>query len=143
MRLDMERALGIAQTKLGGAPLEFSELDERMQPRRVTADPLRWGDVALQRKDVPTSYHLSVVIDDARQDITHVVRGRDLYAATDIHRLLQVLLDLPELVYFHHRLIADASGQKLAKSAGAPGLRDLRRQGFSPGDIRRMAGFDG
>ena len=75
MRLDMERALGIAHTKLGGAPLEFSELDEHMQPRRVTADPLRWGDVVLQRKDVPTSYHLSVVVDDARQDITHVVRG--------------------------------------------------------------------
>jgi len=141
MRLDMERALGIAQTKLGGAPLEFSELDEHMQPRRVTADSRRWGDVVLQRKDVPTSYHLSVVVDDARQGITHVVRGQDLYASTDIHRLLQVLLGLPEPVYRHHRLVADASGQKLAKSAGAPGLRALRAQGISSGAIKEMIGF--
>jgi glutamyl-Q tRNA(Asp) synthetase len=142
MRIDMERALELAQTKLGGAPLEFSELDENMRPRRVPADPLRWGDVVLQRKDVPTSYHLSVVVDDARQGITHVVRGRDLYAATDIHRLLQILLGLPEPAYHHHQLIADALGQKLAKSADAPGLRHFRAQGFSPDDIRQMVHMD-
>jgi glutamyl-Q tRNA(Asp) synthetase len=140
MRLDMERAL--ARAKLGGAPLEFVELDDGMQPRRVAADPMRWGDVVLQRKDVPTSYHLSVVVDDARQGITHVVRGQDLYASTDIHRLLQVLLDLPEPIYFHHRLIADASGQKLSKSAGAPALKSLRAKGLSSGDIRRMVGLE-
>lgn len=141
MRLDMERALGLARMKLGRTPLEFVELDETMRPHRIAVDPRRWGDVILQRKDVPTSYHLSVVVDDARQGITHVVRGQDLYASTDIHRLLQVLLDLPEPVYRHHRLIADASGQKLAKSAGAQGLRDLRAQGISPGAIREMIGF--
>ena len=141
MRLDLERALELACAKLGGAPLEFVELDDRLQPRRVTADPMRWGDVIIQRKDVPTSYHLSVVVDDARQGITHVVRGQDLYASTDIHRLLQVLLDLPEPIYFHHRLIADASGQKLSKSAGAPGLKSLRAQGLSPADIKRMIGL--
>jgi glutamyl-Q tRNA(Asp) synthetase len=138
MRIDMERAVELAQTKLGGAPLEFSELDERMRPRRIAVNARRWGDVVLQRKDVPTSYHLSVVVDDARQGITHIVRGRDLYAATDIHRLLQMLLGFPEPLYHHHHLIADASGQKLAKSADAPGLRHLRAQGFSPDDIRQM-----
>lgn len=141
MRLDMDRALALASDKLGGMPLEFVELDEHMQPRRVAVDPRRWGDVVIQRKDVQTSYHLSVVVDDARQGITHVVRGQDLYAATDIHRLLQVLLDLPEPVYRHHRLIADASGQKLSKSADAPGLRDLRAQGLGPDDIKRMIGL--
>jgi glutamyl-Q tRNA(Asp) synthetase len=141
MRLDMERALELARTKLGGGPLEFVELDENMRPHRIAVDPRRWGDVVLQRKDVPTSYHLSVVVDDARQGITHVVRGQDLCASTDIHRLLQVLLRLPELVYRHHRLIGDASGQKLSKSAGAPGLRDLRANGLSPGDIKKMVGL--
>jgi glutamyl-Q tRNA(Asp) synthetase len=142
MRLDMERALALAHAKLGGASLEFTELGETMKPRRVAVDPRRWGDAIIQRKDVPTSYHLSVVVDDARQGITHVVRGQDLYASTDIHRLLQVLLDLPEPIYFHHRLIADASGQKLAKSAGAPGLKSLRVQGLSPHDIKRMIGLE-
>jgi glutamyl-Q tRNA(Asp) synthetase len=141
MRLDMEQALALAGAKLGGAPLEFVELDDDLQPHRVAADPLRWGDVVIQRKDVPTSYHLSVVVDDARQGITHVVRGEDLYAATGIHRLLQVLLDLPEPVYRHHRLIADASGQKLAKSTGAPGLRDLRARGLGSAGIRRAIGL--
>jgi glutamyl-Q tRNA(Asp) synthetase len=142
MRLDMERALALAQAKLGGASLEFTELDETMKPRRVAVDPRRWGDAIIQRKDVPTSYHLSVVVDDARQGITHIVRGQDLYASTDIHRLLQELLDLPEPIYFHHRLIADASGQKLSKSAGAPGLKSLRAQGLSPNDIKRMIGLE-
>ncbi len=141
MRLDVEKAMALAQDRLGTAPLEFVELDEDLRPQRVAADPGRWGDVVIQRKDVPTSYHLSVVIDDARQGITHVVRGQDLYAATDIHRLLQVLLELPEPVYRHHRLIADPSGQKLAKSAAAPGLKDLRAHGVSADDIRGLAGL--
>jgi glutamyl-Q tRNA(Asp) synthetase len=141
MRLDVEKAMALVQDRLGGAPLEFVECDEHFRPRRIAADPLRWGDVVIQRKDVPTSYHLSVVVDDARQGITHIVRGRDLYASTDIHRLLQVLLDLPEPVYQHHRLIAVASGQKLAKSAGAPGLRELRAKGSEPDDIRRLVGL--
>jgi glutamyl-Q tRNA(Asp) synthetase len=141
MRLDVGKAMALAHAKLGATPLEFVELDDGLRPQRVAADPERWGDVVIQRKDVPTSYHLSVVIDDARQGITHVVRGQDLYAATDIHRLLQVLLELPEPVYRHHRLIADPSGQKLAKSAGAPGLSDLRAQGASADDIRRLVGL--
>lgn len=91
--------------------------------RRVAADPARWGDVVLVRKDTPASYHLSVVVDDAAQGITHVTRGADLYAATDLHRLLQVLLDLPEPAYAHHGLMVDANGRKLSKSAGDVGVR--------------------
>jgi glutamyl-Q tRNA(Asp) synthetase len=141
MRLDVEKAMSLVRAKLAGAPLEFVECDEHFRPRRIAADPLRWGDVVIQRKDVPTSYHLSVVVDDARQGITHIVRGRDLCASSDIHRLLQILLDLPEPVYRHHRLIADAAGQKLAKSAGAPGLRELRGRGLGPDDISRLVGL--
>ena len=90
------------------------------------------------RKDVPASYHLAVVVDDAWQGVTHVTRGRDLYAATDLHRLLQVLLDLPAPIYHHHRLITDAHGRKLAKSARDTSLRSLRESGATPADVRRM-----
>jgi glutamyl-Q tRNA(Asp) synthetase len=108
---------------------------------QVDAHPEQWGDVVLARKDTPTSYHLSVVVDDALQGITHVVRGRDLFAATSIHRLLQGLLDLPSPVYHHHRLMLDAQGRKLAKSTGATSLRRLREGGAGPSDIRRMVGL--
>ncbi len=90
---------------------------------------------------MPTSYHLAVVIDDALQGITHVVRGQDLFAATSVHRLLQTLLDLPEPIYHHHRLILDAEGRKLSKSTRATGLRELRAGGAAAGDIRRMIGL--
>jgi glutamyl-Q tRNA(Asp) synthetase len=104
----------------------------------IAARPEAWGDVILARKETPTSYHLSVVIDDALQDITHVVRGRDLFWSTSVHRLLQSLLGLPQPVYCHHRLVPDPSGQKLAKSTGATGLRELRAAGATPAEIRRM-----
>jgi len=96
--------------------------------------------VVLARKETPTSYHLSVVVDDALQGVTEIVRGMDLYAATAVHRLLQVLLGLPEPVYRHHRLILDTDGRKLAKSTRATGLRELRAQGATPADIRHMVG---
>jgi glutamyl-Q tRNA(Asp) synthetase len=107
----------------------------------IAAKPEAWGDVVLARKDTPTSYHLSVVLDDAAQGVTHVVRGQDLFWATGMHRLLQVLLGLPELRYHHHRLILDGDGRKLAKSTQATGLRELRAQGVTPADIRRMVGL--
>ena len=141
MRLDMKRALAMAAERLDGAPLDFVELDEDGTAQRILCDPARWGDVVIQRKDVPTSYHLSVVVDDACQGITHVTRGRDLYAATDIHRLLQALLDLPEPLYAHHRLIVDETGRKLAKSARDTSLAELRAAGATPADIRRMIGL--
>jgi glutamyl-Q tRNA(Asp) synthetase len=107
----------------------------------IVANPPLWGDVVLARKETPTSYHLSVVIDDALQGVTHVVRGQDLFWATAVHRLLQVVLGLPEPVYHHHRLILDAGGQKLSKSTRATALRALRADGAAPADIRRMVGL--
>jgi glutamyl-Q tRNA(Asp) synthetase len=107
--------------------------------RPVAADPAAWGDVVLARKETPTSYHLAVVIDDALQGVTHVVRGRDLFPATAVHRLLQALLGLPVPLYHHHRLILDADGRKLSKSSRSTGVRELRAQGATPSDIRRLA----
>ena len=141
LRLDMERAVAAAAGKLGGAPLTFIEIAEDGTPQTVAARPGRWGDAVLVRKDVPTSYHLAVVVDDAWQGVTHVTRGHDLYAATDLHRLLQVLLGLPEPHYRHHRLVTDAAGRKLAKSARDTSLKSLRESGIGPADIRRMLGL--
>ena len=100
-----------------------------------------WGDVILARKELPTSYHLAVVVDDALQEVTDVVRGQDLFWTTGIHRLLQRLLDLPEPLYHHHRLILDADGRKLSKSTQATSLRELRAGGAGAADIRRMVGL--
>ena len=132
LRLDMARAL--AQSPA----LSFNELSEN---RRIAADPARWGDVVLARKDIGTSYHLAVVTDDALQAISHVTRGRDLFAATDVHRLLQHLLGLPEPAYHHHPLITDETGRKLSKSANDRALRSLRAQGISAAEIRASLGY--
>jgi glutamyl-Q tRNA(Asp) synthetase len=107
----------------------------------VTAQPQVWGDVILARKETPTSYHLSVVIDDALQGVTDVVRGHDLFPATAVHRLLQQLLDLPQPAYRHHHLVLDAAGGKLSKSTRATGLRELRAAGATPADIHRLVGL--
>ena len=107
----------------------------------VAARPEAWGDVILARKETPTSYHLSVVIDDALQGVTDVVRGRDLFWSTSVHLLLQQLLGIPQPVYRHHRLIEDASGHKLSKSTQATALRELRGQGATPADIRSLVGL--
>jgi glutamyl-Q tRNA(Asp) synthetase len=104
----------------------------------IAAAPECWGDVVLGRKEVPTSYHLSVVLDDARQGVTHLVRGQDLFWSTSVHRVLQALLGLPAPVYHHHRLILDADGRKLSKSTRATALRELRASGATPSDIRRL-----
>jgi glutamyl-Q tRNA(Asp) synthetase len=107
----------------------------------VAARPEAWGDVILARKETPTSYHLSVVIDDALQGVTDVVRGRDLFWSTSVHRLLQGLLGLPQPAYRHHRLVLDGGGHKLSKSTQATGLRELRAEGATPADIRRLVGL--
>jgi glutamyl-Q tRNA(Asp) synthetase len=107
----------------------------------VRADPARFGDVVLARKDVPTSYHLSVTVDDALQGVTCVTRGEDLFAATDIHRLLQALLALPTPRYRHHALLRDATGRRFAKRDKALTLRSLREAGKTPRDVREMVGF--
>jgi glutamyl-Q tRNA(Asp) synthetase len=109
--------------------------------KEIEIAPERWGDVILGRKDTPASYHLSVVLDDALQGITYVVRGRDLYEATSVHRLLQELLGLPTPIYHHHRLVLDARGNKLAKRDPSTTLRDLRARGWSAADVRRAIGL--
>jgi len=111
------------------------------QTGRIAAAPQRWGDVILARKELPTSYHLAVVVDDALQGVTDVVRGQDLFWSTGIHRLLQALLGLPDPVYRHHRLILDADGRKLSKATQATSLRQLRASGASAVDVRRMVGL--
>jgi glutamyl-Q tRNA(Asp) synthetase len=136
LRLDMAAAIaraGALRWDEAGAPV----------PDNPAANPELWGDLVLARKETPTSYHLSVVVDDAAQRVTDVVRGQDLHAATSVHRLLQALLGLPAPRYRHHRLILDANGRKLSKSTHATGLRELRAQGKTPVDIRNMVGLGG
>lgn len=139
LRLDMRCALAA----LDAENLVFPALPETGDIAWQMADPARWGDVVLIRKDVPASYHLAVVVDDALQGITHVIRGRDLEAATDIHRLLQELLGLPVPVYHHHALIRDETGDKLAKSRDSLPLRALRESGVTAETIRAELGFGG
>lgn len=137
LRLDMAAA-----TRLAG-DLTWTEcgLGPDGETGEVTARPAAWGDVILARKETPTSYHLSVAIDDALQGVTDVVRGQDLFWSTSVHRLLQKILDLPQPVYRHHDLVRDDAGAKLAKSSRATGLRELRVAGTTPDDIRRRIGL--
>jgi glutamyl-Q tRNA(Asp) synthetase len=121
-------------------PHAFARFDhERLD--RVEAVPARWGDAVVARKDVPTSYHLSVVVDDALQRITHVIRGTDLEAATDLHVLLQALLGVGTPQYHHHALVLDSWGGKLSKSRRSESLAALRDQGVTPEQIRHRLGF--
>jgi glutamyl-Q tRNA(Asp) synthetase len=140
LRLDMAAALALAARRRT-SPLTFTETGARAGAQAAVA--AAWGDVVLARKDTPASYHLCVVLDDALQGITHVVRGEDLFAATGLHRLLQWLLGLPEPVYHHHRLVRDADGRKLSKSSSATGLAALRAAGATPSEIRRLTCFAG
>ncbi|MCK1299518.1 MULTISPECIES: tRNA glutamyl-Q(34) synthetase GluQRS [unclassified Bradyrhizobium] len=138
LRLDMAAACRRA------AGLSWNELGEGPDGERgvVPARPEAWGDVIVARKETPTSYHLSVVVDDALQDISEIVRGQDLFHATSVHRLLQVLLRLPEPVYRHHGLVRDQGGRKLSKSTSSTGLRELRAAGATPAGIRQLVGLD-
>lgn len=130
IRLDMARAAAAA------GPLAWNE-----SGAAHVADPAAWGDVVLKSRDGIFAYHLAVVVDDAAQGVTHVVRGRDLFAATAIHRVLQTLLGLPAPAYHHHRLILDEGGEKLSKSRDAPTLASLREAGVTPAEIRARLGF--
>jgi len=137
LRLDMAAACARA------GDIDWTELGEGPdgETGKITARPQAWGDVILARKETPTSYHLSVVVDDALQGVTEVVRGQDLFWSTSLHRLLQRLLGLPQPAYRHHRLLRDDSGRKLSKSTAATGLRELRAGGKTPADIRRLVGL--
>ena len=114
------------------AAAQVGPLSWRDGEAEVRAEPEAFGDVVLARKDAPVSYHLAVTVDDASQGVTDVVRGRDLFAATHVHRLLQALLGLPTPHYHHHALLTDAAGNRLAKRHGAPTLASLREAGADP-----------
>jgi len=135
-RLDMARALGAARARLF-----WTEYGEGAVPSQRPAAPEIWGDVVLRGRDLAASYHLAVVADDALQGVTDVVRGRDLIAATAVHRLLQALLGLAPPRYRHHRLVLDSDGAKLSKSRQSVSLAELRRKGLSPGEVRAALGF--
>lgn len=137
-RLDMAAALARIGRKLSWQEYQDDGLAE---VATVEADAAAWGDVILARREIPTSYHLSVVTDDALQGVTHVVRGRDLYHATAVQRLLQELLGLPAPLYRHHRLILGEDGRKLSKSMKSTGLTALRTAGATPQEIRRLVGL--
>ena len=122
--------LDVAAALEGAGPLTWSE-----DGRAVAADPAARGAVVLARKEMPTSYHLAVTLDDALQGVTLVTRGLDLFSATHIHRLLQALLDLPTPRYRHHKLLTDAQGRRLAKRDGALAVRAMRERGMTPGEI--------
>ncbi|MCB1418715.1 MAG: tRNA glutamyl-Q(34) synthetase GluQRS, partial [Notoacmeibacter sp.] len=137
-RLDMKAALA----RIAG-PVSWDETGSGPdgETGTVRADPAAWGDVVLARKEVPASYHLSVTVDDALQGVTHVVRGRDLFHATAVHRVLQELLGLPAPLYHHHDLVLGDDGSKLSKSRNDTALGALRESGMTPADIRRMIGL--
>ncbi len=145
LRLDMQAALEfLGQSRSAPSlPMAWHELGAGTdgETGEVTARPQDWGDIVLSRKDVPASYHLAVVIDDALQGITHVVRGRDLFWSTSAHRLLQELLGLPVPLYHHHDLVLDDDGRKLSKSRHDTSLGELRVAGVTPRDIAGMVGL--
>lgn len=134
-RLDVGAAMARAGKDLSWA--EFT--DETLSATHsVEARPQDWGDVIVARRDTPTSYHLAVIIDDALQGVSHVVRGQDLFSATGVQHLLQQLLGLPQPVYFHHRLILGPDGRKLSKSLGDTSIAALRNAGASLDDVKKM-----
>lgn len=142
VRLDMRKAMAF----LGGVDALPNIRFEEISPLRAGTHDLnpedllgKFGDVVLARRDVGTSYHLSVVVDDAAQGITHVTRGADLFESTPLHRLLQALLELPVPVWNHHPLVRDETGRRLAKREDALAIRAYRERGLAPGDIRRLA----
>jgi glutamyl-Q tRNA(Asp) synthetase len=130
LRLDVAKAIKIV------GPLTWEEEGRGT----ITVQSAFLGDVVLARKDTPTSYHLAVTVDDALQGVTLITRGTDLFMSTHIHRLLQALLDLPEPLYRHHKLLTDGQGKRFAKRDKALTLRALRESGHTQEEVRRMAG---
>ncbi len=147
LRLNMAMAGFYGDTRVGGEVFHFSETGcgpngETGLVEFTMKDVVQTiGDIVLARRDMGTSYHLSVVLDDAFQGVTHVTRGQDLFEATKIHVILQKMLGLPTPVYHHHRLIRDENGKRLAKRDDARAIAKYRAEGATPEDIRRMVGL--
>jgi len=138
LRLDSFRAIALAESRLGG-PFTWHD----RHAGNVVCDPSPLGDVVLARKDIPNSYHLSVTVDDNLQGVTLVTRGKDLFTATHIHRLLQALLGYEPPDYYHHRLITNDRGERLSKRDAAMTLREMRKSGVTPSDIRETLDLPG
>jgi glutamyl-Q tRNA(Asp) synthetase len=136
-RLDMDKAIAAFR----GPELTWSEYRGGSDRHQEVAQPWLWGDAVLSRKDIATSYHIAVVVDDAAQGVTDVVRGEDLFMATSLHRLLQALLDLPPPNYRHHALLRDGAGQKLSKSLRAKPLRTFRQEKHSVASVLSRIGM--
>jgi glutamyl-Q tRNA(Asp) synthetase len=142
IRLDMRKAIEVLGRDLN--TLIFTEIGDGQPVNHHLSDQSlinSCGDIVLARRDIGTSYHLAVVVDDAAQGVSHVTRSRDMFAATQIHRLLQALLNLPTPLYRHHRLIRDKSGKRLAKRDDARAIRSYRQRGLTPKDVRKMVGL--
>jgi glutamyl-Q tRNA(Asp) synthetase len=135
-RIDMEKAMRAA-----GQPLIWHERDTAGEEHDILAQPALWGDAVLSRKDILVSYHIAVVVDDALAGVSDVVRGKDLFMATSLHRLLQDLLVLPQPTYHHHDLVLDEAGRKLSKSHDAKSLRALRQEGLTAEDVYNRFGL--
>jgi glutamyl-Q tRNA(Asp) synthetase len=141
-RLDAQRAMELAAERAGATPRFFeSASGPNGETGEIDVDLGLWGDPVIARKDIGTSYHLAVVVDDALQHVSHVTRGQDLFYASHIHRVLQCLLDLPEPLYHHHELIRDIDRRKLSKSDRDMSLRALRVAGASRNDVLAMIGL--
>lgn len=138
-RLNMARAKYTAEKREGALTIKICGDGDEIN--EIAATPDIFGDAIIARKDNGTSYHLACVYDDAQQGVSHVIRGEDLLSAAHLHRLLQVLLGLPEPVYRHHRLLTDDDGRRLAKRDKAATLKALRDNGASAEDVRRQLGF--
>jgi len=132
-RLDVEKSIRFAEEKIK-SKIYFNEIGLEPIGKRIV-EPQLFGDIVLARKDIPTSYHLAVTIDDADQDITIITRGLDLYPSTSIHRLLQIILDLPEPKWFHHNLIRDKEGIKLSKTLKSSSLEFYRKKGLTKKEL--------
>lgn len=145
IRLNMKAAVSLLGKSLNWTEegsLDFLTEKVTVDGNQINADPQAWGDVVLSRKDAPASYHLASVVDDAHQGVTHIVRGRDLFWSTSVHRLLQELLGFQVPEYFHHDLILDEDERKLSKSRSDTSLAELRATGVTPSDIRKMVGLN-
>lgn len=135
-RLDVNKAIAYAQEKYG-KKITYNEIGLEPKGKKII-EPSLYGDFVIGRKEMPTSYHLSVTVDDAEQGINLVTRGLDLYPATSIHRLLQIILNLPETSWYHHNLLREGGGIKLAKSNNSTSIKSLREKGISREKILSM-----